>query len=103
MKSKNTKQALLASVLSLVVCIAMLIGTTFAWFTDSVTSSNNKIVAGDLDVELEYSTDFSAWAPVTESTNVFKEGALLEPGHTEVVYLRVSNKGRILWDPALVV
>lgn len=95
MKSKNTKQALLASVLSLVVCIAMLIGTTFAWFTDSVASSNNKIVAGDLDVELEYSTDFSAWAPVTESTNVFKEGALWEPGHTEVVYLRVSNKGSL--------
>lgn len=39
--SKHTKQALLASVLSVVLCIAMLIGTTFAWFTDSVTSAGN--------------------------------------------------------------
>ena len=42
---KTTKRALLSSVLSLVLCMAMLIGTTFAWFTDSVTSSNNKIQA----------------------------------------------------------
>ena len=33
-KSKNTKRALLASVLSLMLCAAMLVGSTFAWFTD---------------------------------------------------------------------
>ena len=52
--SKNTKRALLASVLSVVLCCAMLVGSTFAWFTDSVTSGKNQIVAGNLDVELEY-------------------------------------------------
>ena len=51
--SKHTKRALLASILSVVLCVAMLVGSTFAWFTDSVTSGNNKIVAGNLDVELE--------------------------------------------------
>ena len=41
--SKHTKRALLASVLSVVVCAAMLVGSTFAWFTDSVTSAGNII------------------------------------------------------------
>lgn len=92
---KSTKRALLSSVLSLVLCMAMLIGTTFAWFTDSVQSNNNIIKSGNLDVELEYSTDMATWTPVTSTTNVFKDGALWEPGYTEVVYLRVSNKGSL--------
>ncbi len=50
--SKHTKRALLASVLSVVLCCAMLIGSTFAWFTDSVTSSGNKIQAGNLNIDL---------------------------------------------------
>jgi len=92
---KTTKRALLSSVLSLVLCLTMLIGTTFAWFTDSVTSSNNIIKSGNLDVELEYSTDMTNWNKVTETTNIFKEGALWEPGYTEVIYLRVSNLGSL--------
>lgn len=71
----------------------MLIGTTFAWFTDSVTSVNNKIVAGNLDVELEY-YDGTKWVAVEENTNVF-EDTLWEPGHTEIVYLKVSNLGTL--------
>ena len=52
-KAKTTKRALLSSVLALFLCFAMLIGTTFAWFTDSVTSANNIITSGNLDIELE--------------------------------------------------
>ena len=50
--TKSTKRALLSAILALVMTVSMLVGTTFAWFTDSVTSSGNKIVAGNLDVEL---------------------------------------------------
>ena len=42
----------LKSALSLLLCVSMLIGSTFAWFTDSVTSAGNKIQAGTLDVQL---------------------------------------------------
>ena len=35
---KITKRALLASVIAILICFTMLIGTTFAWFTDSVES-----------------------------------------------------------------
>ena len=94
-KRNSTKKALMLSLLSLVVCVSMLVGTTFAWFTDSVTSANNIIMAGNLDVELEYSTDMVNWTAVDANTNVFKEGALWEPGYTEVVYLRVSNVGSL--------
>ncbi len=99
-KQKNTKRALLASILSMMLCMAMLVGSTFAWFTDSVTSGKNRIVAGNLDVELEYSTDGASWKTVDANTNLFKttEGenaTLWEPGHTEYVYLRVRNAGTL--------
>ena len=93
--SKNTKRALLASVLSVALCAAMLVGSTFAWFTDSVTSSKNKIIAGNLDVELEYTTDFKNWNTVAGETSLFEENTLWEPGHVEVVYLRVRNAGTL--------
>ena len=51
--SKHTKRSLIASLLSVMLCMAMLIGSTFAWFTDNVTSGKNKIVAGNLDIELK--------------------------------------------------
>ncbi|MDO4810610.1 MAG: TasA family protein [Eubacteriales bacterium] len=92
---KSTKKSLLLSVLSLVLCFVMLIGTTFAWFTDSVTSGVNKIVAGNLDIELEYTTNGTNWTPVTSTTKLFDDAALWEPGHTEVAYLRLSNKGTL--------
>ena len=92
---KSTKKSLLLSALSLMMCVAMLIGTTYAWFTDSVTSGKNKIVAGNLDVELEYTTNGTDWTPVTDQTKLFDDSALWEPGHTEVAYLRLSNAGTL--------
>ena len=48
---KTTKKALLGSLLALVLCFSMLVGTTFAWFTDSEFINGNKIQAGTLDIE----------------------------------------------------
>ena len=94
--SKSTKRALLTSALALLMCVTMLIGTTFAWFTDTASTGVNKIQAGNLDVELEYSKDFTKWEKVTDTTKLFEENALLwEPGRTEVVYLRVKNAGNL--------
>ena len=63
MSSKNTKRALVSSALAMLVCVALLIGTTFAWFTDTASTGVNKIQSGSLDVELEYSTDMVEWQP----------------------------------------
>ncbi|MBP3496411.1 MAG: hypothetical protein J6K33_01085, partial [Alistipes sp.] len=83
------------SVISMLICIVMLMGTTFAWFTDSVVSGKNTIVAGNLDVDLEYSEDLVSWKSVEGMTDLFDVNALWEPGHTEVIYLRVSNLGTL--------
>ena len=92
---KNTKRALISSILVILMCVTMLIGATFAWFTDTASTAVNKIQAGNLDVELEYSKDFSDWKKVTDTTKVFEDSTLWEPGRTEVVYLRVKNAGKL--------
>lgn len=93
-KSKNTKRALRASTMSLLLCIAMLIGTTFAWFTDSVSSGVNKIVAGNLDIELNYWDDDSGSWENAENQELFNYGKW-EPGYMEVQGLQVKNAGNL--------
>ena len=91
----STKKAFFLAVLSTLLCVSMLIGTTFAWFTDTASTAVNKIQAGNLDVELEYSKDFTEWKKVDDTTKVFEDSTLWEPGRTEVVYLRVKNAGTL--------
>lgn len=96
MKAKITCRALLLSALSFLLCVSMLIGTTFAWFTDSVTSGRNTIQAGNLDVVLEYwDTVQKKYVEVDSNTKLFNDAALWEPGYTEVAYLKVSNAGSL--------
>ena len=95
MTKTNSKKALLSSAFALVVSVAMLIGTTFAWFTDTASTAVNKIQAGNLDVELEYSKNFTEWKKVNDTTKVFEDSTLWEPGRTEIVYLRVKNAGNL--------
>lgn len=91
--AKTSRRALGASIISLLLCVSMLVGATFAWFTDSVQSGVNNIVAGNLDIELEYLVNGN-WVAVDEQTNVFGN-SLWEPGHTEVASLKVSNVGSL--------
>ena len=91
---KSTKRALLLSVLSLVLCFSMLVGTTFAWFTDSVTSANNVIASGNLDIELYNGTDTNA-AKITENTELFDEVTLWEPGVVAYENFTVANEGSL--------
>jgi len=96
MTNKNTKKSLIASILVLCMCFTMLVGTTFAWFTDSATSSGNVIKTGTLDVELK------KWTSATESVKIEKDSdplfgadTIWEPGRTQVVYLSVKNNGSL--------
>lgn len=92
---KSVKRALMASIAAIMLCVVMLMGTTFAWFTDTASSAVNKIQSGNLDVVLEYSTDCETWEKVTDTTKLFKDSTLWEPGRTEIVYLRVKNAGTL--------
>ena len=103
---QSTRRALFSSVISLILCCAMLIGTTFAWFTDSVASGNNKIIAGSLQVGLEM-FDGTNYVDIGEtSTPIFgaedsliaqnnNADTLWEPGKTKVAYLKIVNKGTL--------
>ncbi len=95
MNKKTTKRALLFSALSMLLCVSMLVGSTFAWFTDTATTGVNTITAGNLDLVLEYRNADDQWEEVTKDTLLFEEGALYEPGYTEVAYLRVRNNGNL--------
>ena len=89
---KATKRALFSSVLAIFLCFTMLLGTTFAWFTDSVTSANNKIQAGTLDVKL---TQKDANGNYTEVDGPVFDNVLWEPNATYVEYFRVENAGSL--------
>ena len=91
--TKSTKRALLTSVMALFLCFAMLLGTTYAWFTDTVTSANNVIQSGNLDIELDY-WNGTAWDTVEGADDIIN-GDLWEPGYTKVAYLRLRNAGSL--------
>ncbi|MDO4373139.1 MAG: SipW-dependent-type signal peptide-containing protein [Clostridia bacterium] len=94
---KSKKSALLLSFTSLLLCFAMLAGSTFAWFTDTATTGVNKIQAGNLDIELAYknSTTGGEFMEANKETPVFDNNAQWEPGHVEYVVLKVSNEGNL--------
>ncbi|HCL21979.1 MAG TPA: hypothetical protein DHW47_08645 [Oscillibacter sp.] len=77
---KATKRALLTSVMALVMCVVMLVGTTFAWFTDTASTGVNKIQAGNLKVDI-----------VDESGNSL-DGKTLN-------FKDFNGKTDILWEP----
>ena len=77
---KATKRALLTSVMALVMCVVMLVGTTFAWFTDTASTAVNKIVAGNLDVD------------------IVDEGGETLDGKS-LRFKDVNGKTDILWEP----
>lgn len=105
MKDNRTsvKRSLLVSAIALTLTAALLIGSTFAWFTSTASTGVNKIQAGNLKVDLEMSTDGTNWESAEGKTLTFKtkdnRGAdqiLWEPGCTyELPQLRVVNKGNL--------
>lgn len=98
-KVGGTKRALLTSVLALVLSLAMLAGSTFAWFTDTASTGVNRIVSGNLDVGLQYwgvgEDGKKTWLTAENSEDLFDKNALWEPGYTQIVYLKVENNGNL--------
>ncbi len=93
-KTKSLKRALFTAILSVIVCLSMFVGTTFAWFTDSVTSANNKIVAGRLSVDLQMKTE-NGWVSIKDSNKAIFDYENWEPGYSEVKMLKVENNGTL--------
>ncbi|MBQ7356637.1 MAG: hypothetical protein IJW66_04455 [Clostridia bacterium] len=97
-KTKSTKHALVMSVMALFLCFTMLLGTTFAWFTDSVTSAGNIIQSGTLDVEMHWAegkTDPANTTWTDASTGAIFKSDKWEPGYVEVRHIKISNVGTL--------
>ena len=102
-ESTKTKKALRGSLFALFLCIVLLIGTTFAWFTDTASTGVNKIQSGNLDVALQMQDAGGNWVSAEGQTLTFKttdnraaEDILWEPGcRYELPALRVVNNGNL--------
>lgn len=99
--TKTTKRALVASILSMLVCLSMLIGSTFAWFTDSATTGVNRIQAGTLDIDLVdaegNSLEGKTIGFVKENGEAITDTILWEPGCNYLLQpVKLVNKGN-LW------
>ncbi len=104
MKLKSKKSALLMSFTSLLICFAMLVGSTFAWFTDTASTGVNQIISGKLDVDLEMKDSNGEWINAEGKTLEFvkaagaaeNEAVLWEPGCTyKLPELRIVNNGNL--------
>lgn len=98
--NRNIKRSLLTSVLSLLLCVSMLVGSTFAWFTDSVVSQGNIIKSGTLDVQMYWADgkenpddDATTWTDA--SAGAIFNNDLWEPGYTEVRHINIKNNGTL--------
>lgn len=98
-----TRRSVLASFLALAVCMSMLIGTSYAWFTDSVTSAGNIIKSGKLDVEMYWAdgtdkTDENAkWQDASKGA-IFTDDVLWEPGFVQVRHINIQNVGSLAFQ-----
>ena len=101
-KKNTTKRSLLVSALMLLVCTTMFVGSTFAWFTDSVTSSNNIIKSGTLDVAMTWADEVDGTYKDASEGAIF-DYKLWEPGYTQVKYIKLENLGNLAFQYKLTV
>lgn len=97
-KKRNSKTTFIASIVSMLLCLTMLFGTTLAWFTDTVTNTNNQIVIGTLGVELSMYDDETGTYGNIEGNIFGEEDGLWEPGMTRLVHLQVANVAELALD-----
>ena len=97
---KATKRALLTSVMALVMCVVMLVGTTFAWFTDTASTGVNKITSGNLHVEIQdkkgTEIDTLKWVDKNGNDIANQDDILWEPGCTYLLTpFKIANTGNL--------
>lgn len=102
---KSTKSRLMASMLVMVLCVTAFFGSTYAWFTDEVTSTGNKIEAGNLEVDLLLKNDQGQFVSIKDSQDpIFTDEIKWEPGYTELKFIKIQNEGDLAlkWNAKLV-
>ena len=97
MKLKSKKSALLMSFTSLLICFAMLVGSTFAWFTDTATTGVNRIVSGKLKVDIVDGTTERHLEKLSFQNKESSDNILWEPGVTFLTQgFKIKNDGNLV-------
>ncbi len=106
--TKSVKRMWLGSIIALCLCFAMLLGTTFAWFTDSVSSANNIIKTGVLDIAMYWvegdedpNADTTTWEDASKGA-IFNNDKW-EPGYVEAKHVKIVNEGNLALKYKLVI
>lgn len=95
---KAVKRSIILCALSLALCVALLVGSTFAWFSDSITNSGNTITAGNLTAQWSYrpiNDDTAAYEPVSEELALFSADTVWQPGEPHGYDFKVENTGSV--------
>lgn len=102
----KTKKSLLASAVSLLVCLALLTGTTFAWFTDSISSTGNSVESGELQFDVKsYQLADGKWGSPVLYAQFGKQPLIQadnwEPGQYGAIMLKIKNTGSVAMQVSL--
>lgn len=91
------RQALMLSISSMLICTMMLVGMTYAWFTDSAVTAVNAIHTGTVNADLMYKTSDGTYRRLAQNTPLFADTANTPwvPGHVEIKYLKIENNGTL--------
>ena len=90
------RQALMLSISSMLVCAMMLVGMTYAWFTDSAVTAVNAIHTGTVNADLMYKTSDGTYRRLAQNTSLFADTTTpWVPGHIEIKYLKIENNGTL--------
>lgn len=104
---KAVKRSIILCALSLALCVALLVGSTFAWFSDSITNSGNTISAGSLQAQWSYRTlnsdDTAEYTAVGEELPLFSSDTVWQPGGSHGYDFKVENVGSVefVWELAI--
>lgn len=96
-RRKFTKIAFVFSMALIVLWSLLGIQSTIAWYKDETPVAKNTFDIQELDLVVYHKVGDS-WEEVDEDTKLFNEEALYEPGYTQVVYLKIENKGDVDFD-----
>lgn len=98
MANKYKKIALCISLLLVIAWCVLGTGASLAWFVDTDEEVKNVFHFAEFDLEVSHRLENGGWEKVEQDTRIFDDEALYEPGYTQVVYLKIENKGTVPFD-----
>ena len=98
MNNRYKKVALSLSLMLILLWGLLGAGASLAWFADTDEGVKNVFHFAEFDLEVYHRLDNGQWEEIRQDTRIFDDDALYEPGYTQVVYLKIENKGTVPFD-----